>query len=224
MAGGGNGDEMNPFISYVDLFSSIIMVLLLFVLIMFVNIGYYMQFNSKDKSLSEVNATEQKVTPVVSKLEMTKKEDQKRIVIENPTNETVQKEMNNTTPVRGGETDGNSISKKSNKFAQADFKQEEMIIAFKDNEYFLNKDMVQKVADFMKQKLKSDPGVNFYLSVGDSTKIISSTQTKQVSLGRILSLKNALQDMPELNNKIKINYKQDKSEGYEFGHLKIDVK
>ena len=30
--------------------------------------------------------------------------------------------------------------------------------------------------------------------------------------------------MPELNNKIKINYKQDKSEGYEFGHLKIDVK
>ena len=224
MAGGGGSDEMNPFISYVDLFSSIIMVLLLFVLIMFVNIGYYMQFNSKDKSLSEVNATEQQITPVVSKLEMTKKEDQKRVVIENPISEAVQKETNNTTPVKGGETDGNQISKKSEKFALADFKPEEMIIAFKNNEYFLNKDIVQQIADFMKQKLKSNPNTNFYLSVGDSNRIISSTQTKQVSLGRILSLKNALQDMPELSDKIKINYKQDKSVNYEFGHLKIDVR
>ena len=35
--------EMNPFISYVDLFSSVILVLLLFVLLMLVNVGYYMQ-------------------------------------------------------------------------------------------------------------------------------------------------------------------------------------
>ncbi len=225
MSGGGNSDEMNPFISYVDLFSSIIMVLLLFVLIMFVNIGYYMQFNSKDRSKSDVNQTEEKPTiAVVSKIEMKKKEDQKKLVIENPPSKVMQKEMNNTTPVKGGEVEGNALSKKSEKYAVADFKEEELIITFKNNEYFLNKDVIQKIAAFMKQKLKSSPNATFYLSVGDSNKIISSTQTKQVSLGRILSLKNALQAMPELSDKIKINYKQDNSINYEFGFVKIDVK
>ena len=50
MAGGGDSNEMNPFISYVDLFASIILVLLLFILIMFVNVGYYIQFNTKKKA------------------------------------------------------------------------------------------------------------------------------------------------------------------------------
>ena len=90
MAGGGGSDEMNPFISYVDLFASIIMVLLLFVLIMFVNVGYYMQFNAKDRSKSDVNTIEEKPLPVVSKIEIKKKEkeiveidlDQENIIIE----------------------------------------------------------------------------------------------------------------------------------------------
>ena len=76
----------------------------------------------------------------------------------------------------------------------------------------------------MKQKLQSNPNVNFYLSVGDSRTIISSTQTKQVSLGRVLSLKNALQQVPELSNKVKINYKQDNALKYQFGYLKVDVR
>ena len=75
MAGGGGSDEMNPFISYVDLFASIIMVLLLFVLIMFVNVGYYMQFNAKDRSKSDVNTIEEKPLPVVSKIEIKKKDE-----------------------------------------------------------------------------------------------------------------------------------------------------
>ena len=225
MAGGGGSDEMNPFISYVDLFASIIMVLLLFVLIMFVNVGYYMQFNAKDRSKSDVNTIEEKPLPVVSKIEIKKKdEDIKRVVIENPITQSIPKELNNTTPVQGGEENGNTLSKRSDKFAQADFKPEEMLVSFKNNEYFLNKDVIQQVADFMKQKLQSNPNVNFYLSVGDSRTIISSTQTKQVSLGRVLSLKNALQQMPELSNKIKINYKQDNALKYQFGYLKVDVR
>jgi hypothetical protein len=227
MAGGGGSDEMNPFISYVDLFASIIMVLLLFVMIMFVNVGYYMQFNSKDRAKSDVNATEEKpkpVEPVVSQIEMKKKDDVKRIVIENPIIQTVTKDLNNTTPVQGGEVNGNTIGKRSDKFAKADFKPEELLISFKNNEYFLDKDVTQQIADFMKQKLQSNPNVNFYLSVGDSSTILSSTQTKQVSLGRVLSLKNALQKMPELSDKVKINYKQDNSIKYQFGYLKIDVR
>lgn len=222
MAGGGGSDEMNPFIAYVDLFSSIIMVLLLFVLIMFVNIGYYMQFNAKDKTSNETstetNTTEQ-IEATTAEVVQVKKEDYEKLI-----QMAQQRDMNNTTPVQGGEVEGNLLTKKSDKFATADFVDNNTIIAFKNNEYFLTKDMVQEVASFMENTLKKNPNATFYLSVGDSTKLISSTQTKQVSLGRILSLKNSLQAMPTLQNKIKISYKQSNASNYQFGYIKIDVK
>ena len=225
MAGGGGSDEMNPFISYVDLFSSIIMVLLLFVLIMFVNIGYYMQFNTKDVLKKDLNSTEPKPTPsIVSEMKLQKKEDYKKVILENPAVASTLKDVNTTSAVKGGETDGNTLSKKSEKFAQADFKPEDMIITFKNNEYFLNKDIIQKIVDFLKDKLKTNPNAMFYLSVGDSKNIISDTQAKQVSLGRILSLKNSLEETPALINKIKVSYKQDDTLTYNFGYLKIEVK
>lgn len=229
MAGGGGNDEMNPFIAYVDLFSSIILVLLLFVLIMFVNIGYYMQFNSKNQTASEANTTETTSETVVSSIEVEKKEedkkeDEKRIVIENPITVSTQRETNNTTLVRGGEVEGNILTKKAEKFAKADFNEEDLIIAFKNNEFFLAKDTISQIAAFMEKQLKNNPKAQFYLSVGDSKKLISSTQTKQVSLGRILSARNALQGIPALADKVKIDYKPSTEANYEFGFLKIDVR
>lgn len=215
MAGGGDSNEMNPFISYVDLFASIIMVLLLFILIMFVNVGYYIQFNTKNKTENqEEKQKKEEVNPEA------KKEQNKEKSIQY----FVQTENNNTTPVQGGEVEGNVLTKKSEQFAQAEFKEQELVIAFKNNEYFLNKEITAQVTDFMENTLKKNPNALFYISVNDSQKLISSTQTKQVSLGRILSLKNALEKVPSLQNKIKLNYKQAESLNYEFGHLKIDVK
>jgi len=40
-------DEFNPWPSFVDIFSSVILVLLLFLLVLIVNIGYYAQFKFK---------------------------------------------------------------------------------------------------------------------------------------------------------------------------------
>ncbi len=219
MAGGGDNGEMNPFISYVDLFSSVILVLLLFVLIMFVNVGYYMQFNSKDaKSQTEQNTTIDP-TQVLQQQEV-KKEDfkEKEKVVSTP------EETNNTSPVQGGETEGNTITKKTERTAAAEFKEQDMMVVFKNNEYFLSKDTVRQISEAMDRILKNKPNAVFYISVGDSKKLISSTQTKQVSLGRVLSIKNSLDAIPTLKNKIKVNYKQPELSGYDFGFLKIEVK
>jgi hypothetical protein len=189
MAGGGNNGEINPFISYVDLFSSIILVLLLFVLIMFVNIGYYMQFNAKKDSAQQTETVKQS------------KQEVKEEVAE-----------------------GNTISKKNIQTSAAEFREAEMLVVFKDNEYFLAKDIIRSVSTAMSKTLKGRPGATFVISVGDSKKIISSTQTKQVSLGRVLSLKNALETTPAFKDKIKVDYKQPQKSGFEFGYIKIDVR
>ncbi len=206
MAGGGDNGEMNPFISYVDLFSSVILVLLLFVLIMFVNVGYYMQFNSKGvksevaKSIIEDKKEEQKITFVSAK------------------------EISKETPIESSNTGENELSKSNEKVAVVEYKESDLLIVFQNNEYFVSKDILSSMAKTMDKIVKTKPNAMFVISIGDSKKLISSTQTKQVSLGRVLSLKNSLDAMPSLKNKIKINYKQQDQMNFEFGYLKVDVK
>lgn len=206
MAGGGDNGEMNPFISYVDLFSSVILVLLLFVLIMFVNVGYYMQFNSKGvksevaKSIIEDKKEEQKITFVSAK------------------------EISKETPIESSSKGENELSKSNEKVAVVEYKESDLLIVFQNNEYFVSKDILSSMAKTMDKIVKTKPNAMFVISIGDSKKLISSTQTKQVSLGRVLSLKNSLDAIPSLKNKIKINYKQQNQMNFEFGYLKVDVK
>lgn len=197
MAGGGDDGEMNPYISYVDLFSSVILVLLLFVLIMFVNVGYYMQFTSKD-----------------SKQEVSSKNISSTI-----------KDINTTVSIQSSSlVQGNTLSKNIEQVADVEFNESDLIVVFKNNEYFLSKEMISRVSKAMEKILKTRPNTSFIISVGDSKKLISSTQTKQVSLGRVLSLKNSLESLPIFKNKIKINYRTPERAGFDFGYLKIDAK
>ncbi len=197
MAGGGDDGEMNPYISYVDLFSSVILVLLLFVLIMFVNVGYYMQFTSKD-----------------SKQEVSSKNISSTI-----------KDINTTVSTQSSSVvQGNTLSKNIEQVADVEFNESDLIVVFKNNEYFLSKEMISRVSKAMEKILKTRPNTSFIISVGDSKKLISSTQTKQVSLGRVLSLKNSLASLPIFKNKIKINYRKPERAGFDFGYLKIDAK
>lgn len=197
MAGGGDDGEMNPYISYVDLFSSVILVLLLFVLIMFVNVGYYMQFTSKDL---KQEASSKNISSTI-------------------------KDINTTVSVQSSSVvQGNTLSKNIEQVADVEFNESDLIVVFKNNEYFLSKEMISRVSKAMEKILKIRPNASFIISVGDSKKLISSTQTKQVSLGRVLSLKNSLESVPIFKNKIKINYKIPEKAGFEFGYLKIDTK
>lgn len=197
MAGGGDDGEMNPYISYVDLFSSVILVLLLFVLIMFVNVGYYMQFTSKDL---KQEASSKNISSTI-------------------------KDINTTVSIQSSSlVQGNTLSKNIEQVADVEFNESDLIVIFKNNEYFLSKEMISRVSKAMEKILKTRPNANFIISVGDSKKLISSTQTKQVSLGRVLSLKNSLESLPIFKNKIKINYRTPERAGFDFGYLKIDAK
>lgn len=207
MAGGSEHGEMNPFISYVDLFSSVILVLLLFVLIMFVNVGYYMQFNSKQVTVAAAASSE-----TASKQE------------ENPVTFVTLQDVTKATTQRTQEIGENTLTKSTEKTAIVDYKESDLTIVFKNNDYFVAKDAIAKLTKTMEKILKSNPNALFVLSVGDSKKILSATQAKQISLGRVLATKNTLEATPAFKNKIKISYKQNESNNFEFGYLKVDVK
>ena len=209
MSAGTDQGDMNPFISYVDLFSSVILVLLLFVLIMFVNVGYYMQFNSKNAS----SAAQEVASPQTQS-----KESPKIIFV------TAKDPSKATTTQSSSDVGENTLTKQAEKSTPVDYKESDLMIIFKDNDYFVNKNVLSQLVKTMEKILKAKPSSTFVISVGDTKKLISSTQAKQVSLGRVLSFKNSLEAVPELKNKIQINYKQTETVHHEFGYLKVDVK
>jgi len=210
MAAGTDQGDMNPFISYVDLFSSVILVLLLFMLIMFVNVGYYMQFNSKSSAAA---APAEVATPQAKGAEAPK------IVFV-----TSQSPAQDATSQSSSDVGEKTLTKAVDKPTPVDYKESDLMIVFKNNDYFVNKNVLSQLVKTMEKILKTKPNATFVISVGDSKKLISSTQAKQISLGRVLSFKNSLESVPELKNKIQINYKQTETIHHEFGYLKIDVK
>jgi len=210
MAASSEDGEMNPYISYVDLFSSVILVLLLFVLIMFVNVGYYMQFNSKN--------TKQEVSKETAQSISVPKEAQKILFSSAKVN---QKEPTVQSSTDVGE---NTLSKQTDKSSAAEFKESDLLIVFQNNDYFPQQNALTQLIKTMGKIAKAKPNAQFIISVGDTKKLISSTQAKQVSIGRMLSLKNKLESMDEFKNKIRVSYKQQNPNNYDFGYLKIDVK
>lgn len=164
---------------------------------MFVNVGYYMQFTSKDL---KQEASSKNISSTI-------------------------KDINTTVSTQSSSVvQGNTLSKNIEQVADVEFNESDLIVVFKNNEYFLSKEMISRVSKAMEKVLKTRPNANFIISVGDSKKLISSTQTKQVSLGRVLSLKNSLESLPIFKNKIKINYRTPERAGFDFGYLKIDAK
>ena len=210
MAASSEDGEMNPYISYVDLFSSVILVLLLFVLIMFVNVGYYMQFNSKN--------TKQEVSKETAQSISVPKEAPKILFSSAKVN---QKEPTVQSSTDVGE---NTLSKQTDKSSAAEFKESDLLIVFQNNDYFPQQNALTQLIKTMGKIAKAKPNAQFIISVGDTKKLISSTQAKQVSIGRMLSLKNKLESMDEFKNKIRVSYKQQNPNNYDFGYLKIDVK
>ena len=51
-------EEFNPWPSFVDIFSSVILVLLLFLLVVLANLGYYMQFKYKVSYTGSISTSE----------------------------------------------------------------------------------------------------------------------------------------------------------------------
>ena len=98
------------------------------------------------------------------------------------------------------------------------------LIVFQTNGMLVAPEMLSQTIQNLQGIVKQHPNAQFYLSVGDSKKIVTQTQAKQLSLGRLLDLKNKLSAADGLKNKIKIDYQHTNTLEYEYGYVKIDVK
>jgi hypothetical protein len=239
-------EEFNPWPPFVDVFSSVILVMLLFLLILFVNVGYYAQFKFKMTKAGSIDShtlqTDTVAKVKVDELVYDKKEEIKNIteqfvayidIIEhiqkNETSKLSGDNITNDSVFSGGKSDGMSLTPAEKTQALTNQKVErkkkgELIIKFINNDIFVKSDIITQIENMIKPIFDVNPDADIELMVGDPQKIASMTLAKQISLGRILNIRNKLKKKGFGKDKIKLKYHSKDSLKYNYGYIKVNVR
>lgn len=229
-------EEFNPWPPFVDIFASVILVLMLFLLITVVNIGYYAQFKSKISYTAEVkekqdDTVEDSAPPTQKKCEPCKKivqnkeEDLNKKVsfhkIDKPSFESA-----NNSLFSGGKAEGNAVDYKSDNKKSFDrqkllLKNRSLEVLFQDKEIFISTQIKYKIKKFVSDINRITNKSVFTIYVSDPDGIVSATVSKQISLGRVLNIKNIVRSSNVKGSRVKINLQEDASGPSEYGSLLI---
>ena len=211
-------EEFNPWPPFVDVFSSVILVLLLFLLVTIVNIAYYMQFNSKTTSESTQSSKTNNLNPGIDITDMIT---MKKVIAPSSQDE-------GKAPLFGGGTSsGNAlVAEKDQDLVSQNIKklnESEILVEFNSGEIFVDDNARAKVLSFIKEQKKIDKNTKIEISVANSTQIPSTTIAKQISLGRALNIKNLIKKEDYKLSDISLNIKNIKDEKHKNGYVKLKV-
>jgi len=232
-------EDFNPWPPFVDIFASVILVMLLFLLITIVNIGYYAQFKFKTSYTASVE-TKVPIQPEESSKVTTNYAEKKEVVVKKerpipPKNSvsfhkiskpTLDEESKNSF-FSGGKAEGNAVSYAINKEQKSFLEQKsfqksgELNILFEDKEVFLNTKIRANLRNFVAAALRKSKKTEFTIMVSDPHNIMSKTISRQISLGRAINVKNQLQKTRIPSKQIHLNLLKKSADLSEFGTITI---
>ncbi len=209
-------DEFNPWPSFVDIFSSVILVLLLFLLVILVNLGYYAQFKYKVSYTGSISSDELILNDHPSKVKIKEK------IIESTSQKEAQTTQSEVVILRktikepiekkgikgviSGGVDIFDVRDDDNESKQTIILNDEyVIVTFQGSEMFLDNASMKKVKKFIdgiKTKYKQH---QIIISAYDIKGQISATITKQISLARSIGARNLIRKMDYAKKDVKIN-------------------
>ena len=209
-------EEFNPWPSFVDIFSSVILVLLLFLLVVLANLGYYAQFKYKVSYNGSI-ATDDLIVKKSSSssgsnpnsdlnIQIIKEQKQMILALQNQLNS----DPINVKSAKGSdevESPGIDVADKkedSTEVQKMITAEEYLIITYKDDELFVDDVISKQLKDFLakaKSKYQTHQ-INIYSS--DIKDQLSSTISKQISLARTMSVRNLIKKFGYEKKDIKI--------------------
>jgi len=230
-------EEFNPWPPFVDIFASVILVMLLFLLITIVNIGYYAQFKYKVSYTASTTTQEPIVSEEQSKVTTSNKEVAPKTKVQEKKQEKEDvsfhkidapsfKDANNSL-FSGGTFEGNALSYAANKtpkeFNNQKAIQKDLILTvhFKDKEVFVNSSIKSRIKRYVGQIQRRSKNAVFTLYVSDPKNMVSSTLAKQVSLGRVLNIKGIIKHSNVQTQNIKLNLLQKQESNNPYGDIII---
>jgi len=210
--------EFNPWPPFVDVFSSVILVLLLFILVTIVNVAYYMQFNAKSNSQAESKSPVESLQSGV---------DMQDLITFDKVEKVAQDAAGKDALFSGGSSDGNALTVEKPKdelHGQIASKSKGQLLVSYDGKEIFNTAKVKKdIKAFLKAEQAKNPDAKFEISVAQPTKILGRTIPKQISLGRALNVKNFLKKEDVKLSHIKLNMQKNRDKKFGYGYVKINV-
>lgn len=227
MAGSSDG-EFNPWPAFVDIFSAVILVMLLFLMVVLANLGYFSQFKykvsysgavSSDDIIRNNNRTTEE--EVISKSETPPDikpnsdlniqiiDQQKQMIL------ALQKQLsadpNNVKSAEGSDAvvsaginvaDKKENSSEIQKMLTAD---EYLVITYKADELFVDDLISRQIKDFLSKAKAKYPTHQVNIYSVDIKEQLSSTISKQISLARTMSVRNLIRKFGYEKKDIKID-------------------
>lgn len=212
-------DEFNPWPSFVDIFSSVILVMLLFLLVVLVNLGYYAQFKYKvsytgsistddlilNDNPSEAQIKEEVIKETTSSTEApTQKQPNPNITIKNMQQEivrlkkiveerTVKSLEKKESVIESGGIDIANRKDDDNKSKQEIINTiDYFLITFKSNEIFFDNSIIKELKVFIKDIQSKYKNHKIIISAADVKGQASATVAKQISLARSIGARNLI--------------------------------
>ena len=209
-------EEFNPWPSFVDIFSSVILVLLLFLLVVLANLGYYMQFKYKMAYTGSISTSELIGSPSsVMASETTKTsssaangtnpnsdlniqiiQEQKQMILalqnQIAVEETALKSAKGTDEAIS--TGINIADKKEDTtelqkmIASDDY----LVITYKADELFVDDVISKQLKDFLSKAKSKNASHQIFIYSSDTKNQLSATIAKQMSLARTMSVRNLI--------------------------------
>ena len=200
-------EEFNPWPAFVDVFSSVILVMLLFLLITIVNIVYYSQFKFKVSYTGTIIKEDLIASAEMKKVEVPKISNDEIKKIEVPQNkaenfQVVKQEEILKTHTKDNTSEMQRAGKDLSRMYEDDVTKQKtvatdeyLLLNFGSNAIKLDNPIISQVREFIKNTKLKYPKHIVKISAVDPTNQISATVMKQISLARTLNTRNLVRQM-----------------------------
>ena len=209
-------EEFNPWPSFVDIFSSVILVLLLFLLVVLANLGYYMQFKYKTSYTGSISNSELIGSPSSTSTSETTQTSSSAANGTNPNSDLniqiiqEQKQMilalenqiaADPTALKSAKGTDEAISAGINIADKAEDSTElqkmitsddYLVITYKADELFVDDAISKQLKDFLNKAKSKNASHEILIYSSDTKNQLSATIAKQISLARTMSVRNLI--------------------------------
>lgn len=240
-------DEFNPWPSFVDIFSSVILVMLLFLLVLLVNLGYYAQFKFKisytgtiatDDLILNSNPQPIQVEKILENVDESKEDQSEQIkVLQSEVvrlkkiveEKTIKAEEKEESELESGGIDVKDVDDDSNDSKQVLLQSDEyFIITYKGNEIFLDNKIAKDLKKFILEVKDKYKQHKILITASDVKGQASATVAKQISLARSIGARNLIRKFGYEKKDVRIDLLADTTVKEEIdtinGYLVIRIK
>lgn len=196
-------EEFNPWPAFVDLFASIIMVVLMFLLVLIVNVAFYAQYKYKIAYTGSV-PVESLITE--ENQENKKPKDQQKII------ETLEKEQQKLLDIADEiVVSGVDLTVADHEYVRQDniINLDWMIIKFMQNELILDPGAIKELQGFIEKAKKEYPNHSVEIFISEPKKQISGTVARQIGLSRALNVRNVVRKQNYKNEDVLVRLRKE---------------